>query len=136
MDTQFNHEDDIRNSVDADYVTLNGFSFCTRHGLEICEKCPIDSISDNNNTIEELLTEKLSEEELEKKWKGDSRSPFTVTKQWTRVGSGKPGCMEHKQVACTECFNWGDKILSEIQGKKKTKRAARKGKDKSNTRLE
>ncbi|KAI8089934.1 uncharacterized protein BX664DRAFT_298014 [Halteromyces radiatus] len=135
MDTQFSQQEDNYNWVDSDTVTLNGFSFCARHGLELCHKCPTDNRMMNNTSIEDLLTEKVSEEELEKKWKGDDREPFTVTNQWVRVGSGKPGCIAHKEVACPECFNWGEKILSEIQGKKKVKRAARKAKDKS-SRLE
>ncbi|KAI8332819.1 hypothetical protein BC941DRAFT_435412 [Chlamydoabsidia padenii] len=135
MDSQFNSATDDKNYLDADNVTVNGFSFCTRHGLELCEKCPTDNRGMNNEMIEGLLHEKLTEEELEKKWKGDNRTPFSVTKNWTRASSGKPCCLSHKEVACPECFNWGEKILSEIQGKKKVKRATRKGKDKNN-RLE
>lgn len=76
--------------------------------------------------IEEMLHEKLTEEELAKKWKGEEREPFAVTNQWTRIGSGKPACNAHKEVACPECFNWGEKILTSIQGKKKVRRASRK----------
>jgi hypothetical protein len=83
-----------------------------------------------------MLHEKLTEEELETKWKGDDREPFSVTKNWTRGGSGKPCCITHKEVACEECFNWGGKILTEIQGGgKKVRKSTRRSKDKS-TRLE
>lgn len=83
-----------------------------------------------------MLHEKLTEEELETKWKGDDRTPFSVTKNWTRAGSGKPCCITHKEVACEECFNWGGKILTEIQGGgKKARKSTRRSRDKS-TRLE
>ncbi|CAO3650274.1 unnamed protein product [Cunninghamella echinulata] len=134
MDSQFEKEEDYDNCFDTDNVTINGFSFCTRHGLELCPKCPTDNRSMNNSNVEEMLHEKLTEEEIEKKWKGDEREPFMVTNQWTRIGSGKPACIAHKEVACEECFDWGAKILSSIQGKKKVRRASRK-KEKS-SRLE
>ncbi|KAI8067779.1 hypothetical protein BC940DRAFT_300455 [Gongronella butleri] len=132
MNTQFEgiqKDQDNDNYVDSDMVTLNGFSFCARHGLELCGKCPTDNRMINNMNIEGLLEEKLTAEEREAKWKGDDREPFVVTGLWTKVGSGKPGCLAHKEVACNECFNWGDKILSDIQGgKKRAARRARKEK--------
>lgn len=133
MDTQFSGEpDDQNNYVDSDMVTLNGFSFCTRHGLEVCGKCPTDNRGMNNMTVEDLLHEKISEDVLERKWKGDDREPFSVTHQWTRLSSGKPGCMTHKEVGCQECFNWGEKLLSEMQGgAKRAARKARRSRDKN-----
>ncbi|ORX46823.1 hypothetical protein DM01DRAFT_1310920 [Hesseltinella vesiculosa] len=138
MDSQFTNSQsqvDNDNYVDSDMVTLNGFSFCARHGLELCGKCPTDNRMINNMQVEDMLNDTLTEEELESKWQGDDRPPFEVTGQWTKVGSGKPGCIMHKTVACEECFNWGDKILSDIRGKKKTARRSRKER-KSASRLE
>ncbi|KAF7723340.1 hypothetical protein EC973_002088 [Apophysomyces ossiformis] len=129
MDTQFagsTTEQDNNNYVDSDLVVLNGFGFCARHGLEYCEKCPTDNRMTNNMHVDDLLHEKLTEEELEAKWAGDDRAPFSVTGQWTRLSNGKPGCTAHKEVACPECFNWGDKILTDILGGKRMRRTARK----------
>ncbi|CDS05002.1 hypothetical protein LRAMOSA07532 [Lichtheimia ramosa] len=128
MDSQFageKKEIDQNNCVDADNVTLNGFSFCARHGLEVCTKCPTDNRGINNMSVEDMLHEKVDQAVLEKKWKGDDREPFSVAHQWTRLSNGKPGCMTHKEVACPECFNWNEKVLSGIQGAKKTARRAR-----------
>jgi hypothetical protein len=132
MDTQFSGDsgEDTNNCVDSYSVTLNGFSFCTRHGREVCPKCPTDNRGSNNMMVEDMLHEEVSEELMSKKWKGDDREPFTVAHMWTRLPGGKPGCMAHKEVACEECFNWGQKLLKDIQGAKKTARRARKGRDK------
>ncbi|KAG0172566.1 hypothetical protein DFQ30_010180 [Apophysomyces sp. BC1015] len=80
----------------------------------------------NNMHVENMLHEKLTEEELQAKWKGDDREPFMITNQWTRLSNGKPGCNTHKAVACKECFDWGDKILTDIVGGKRMRKTARK----------
>lgn len=81
--------------------------------------------------VEDMLHEKVAEELMERKWKGDDRQPFAVTHQWTRLSNGKPGCIAHKEVGCQECFNWGEKLLMEIQGAKRTSRRTRKHRDKT-----
>ncbi|KAG2219098.1 hypothetical protein INT45_005829 [Circinella minor] len=130
MDSQFSETVDHNNELDSDTVTLNGFCFCTRHGLEVCKKCPMDNVGMNNSTVEDVLHEKVAEEILQKKWKGDERSPLTVAHMWTKLSSGKPGCTAHKEVGCKECFNWGDKLVNEMQGAKRTARRMRKHRDK------
>ncbi|KAI9323092.1 hypothetical protein BX666DRAFT_6301 [Dichotomocladium elegans] len=125
MDSQFEVKDDQNNTVDSFNVTLNGFSFCTRHGLEVCTKCPTDNRGMNNMSIEDMLHEKVDEAILEQKWKGEDREPFSVTHMWTRLSNGKPGCQAHKEVGCNECFNWGDKLVNGMQGAKRTARRAR-----------
>ncbi|KAI8147930.1 hypothetical protein BJV82DRAFT_593957 [Fennellomyces sp. T-0311] len=130
MDSQFSGEDDQNNVVDSYNVTLNGFCFCTRHGLEVCAKCPTDNRGSNNMMVEDMLHEKVAEDILQKKWKGDDREPFSVAHQWTRLSNGKPGCTAHKEVGCPECFNWGDKLVNEMQGAKRTARRMRKTRDK------
>ncbi|KAI8876089.1 hypothetical protein K501DRAFT_262741 [Backusella circina FSU 941] len=119
MDSQFAPEEDFNNTVDSYNVTLNGFIFCTRHGLEVCDKCPTDNVSANNMMVEDMLHEKLTEDEYSSKWKGDDRAPFTVTHKWVRVSQGKPGCMSHKTVGCEECFNWGEQLYRGIHGGRK-----------------
>ncbi|KAI8063504.1 hypothetical protein BC940DRAFT_307371 [Gongronella butleri] len=129
MDSQFAPQVDHNNEVDSDTVTINGFMFCARHGLELCDSCPTDNRSSNNAMVEDSLHERLSEQEFSSKWKGDEREPFSVSHQWARVGgNGRPGCLEHKQVGCQECFNWEEKLYADIHGGKKAKRAARKAK--------
>ncbi|CAO3597486.1 unnamed protein product [Absidia cylindrospora] len=129
MDSQFAKEEDMDNTVDSYSVTLNGFIFCTRHGLEVCDKCPTDNRGANNMIVEDSLHERLSEEEYSTKWKGDDRDPFTVTHQWTRVSGGKPGCIQHKAVGCKECFDWGEKLYHGIHGGRKPRQSRhRKGK--------
>ncbi|KAI9312388.1 hypothetical protein BX666DRAFT_1987027 [Dichotomocladium elegans] len=126
MDSQFAEVDDTNNTLDAYTVTLNGFSFCTRHGLEVCEKCPTDNRGANNMMVEDVLHDKVDEEVLNTKWKGDDREPFSVAHMWTKLSNGKPGCIAHKEVGCQECFNWSDKLVNNIQGAKRTARRARK----------
>ncbi|KAI8343704.1 hypothetical protein BC941DRAFT_448452 [Chlamydoabsidia padenii] len=109
MDSQFAPEEDMDNMIDSYCVTINGFIFCTRHGLEVCDKCPTDNRGANNMIVEETLHEKLSEGEFSS-WPGDEREPFSVTHQWTRVSSGK---------GCKECFDWGEKLYREIHGGRK-----------------
>ncbi|SAM06088.1 hypothetical protein [Absidia glauca] len=118
MDSQFAPEEDMDNTVDSYSVTINGFIFCTRHGLEVCDKCPTDNRGANNMIVEESLHEKLSEEEYSS-WPGDDRPPFTVTHQWARVSGGKPGCIKHKEVGCKECFDWEEKLYRGIHGGRK-----------------
>ena len=84
----------------------------------------------NNSTVEDVLHEKVAEEILQKKWKGDERPPLTVAHMWTKLSGGKPGCTAHKEVGCQECFNWGDKLVNEMQGAKRTARRMRKHRDK------
>ncbi|KAI8377791.1 uncharacterized protein BYT42DRAFT_571715 [Radiomyces spectabilis] len=132
MDSQFEPEQDFDNYYDGDTVTINGFIFCGRHGQEVCDKCPTDNRNCNNSTVEQMLHEKLTEEEFETKWKGDDREPFNVTRQWTRLSNGKPGCMAHKEVACKECFNWGDKLYRSIHGGRKPRVSRLHKKDKQN----
>ncbi|ORX55003.1 hypothetical protein DM01DRAFT_1335297 [Hesseltinella vesiculosa] len=126
MESQFEPEVDHDNEVDSDTVTINGFMFCVRHGLELCPSCPTDNRGSNNMMVEDHLHEMLPEEEFETKWKGDDREPFSVSHMWTRV-SGKPGCLEHKQVGCKECFNWEQRLYNDIHGGKKP-RQTRRGK--------
>lgn len=129
MDSQFAPEEDMDNTVDSYSVTINGFIFCTRHGLEVCDKCPTDNRGANNMIIEDSLHEKISEEEYSS-WAGDDRTPFSVTHQWVRVSAGKvrtppplffsysglimffvqPGCIKHKEVVregAVKCENSG-----------------------------
>ncbi|KAL0088173.1 hypothetical protein J3Q64DRAFT_1724390 [Phycomyces blakesleeanus] len=127
------NEDDYDNAMDIYSVTLNGFSFCTRHGLELCYRCPTDNRACNNIMVMDMLHEQVSEDILEEKWEGDERSPFTVALQWTRLPSGKPGCVIHRTVGCKQCFNWEEKILNVVQGGRKPRkihnRKARERKD-------
>ncbi|KAI8070175.1 hypothetical protein BDF21DRAFT_425142 [Thamnidium elegans] len=138
MDDQYEIVEDHDNVVDSYSVTLNGFIFCTRHGLEVCEKCPTDNRSANNMMVEDMLQERLSEEEYASKWKGEDRDPFVITHKWTRLSKGKPGCIAHKAVACEECFNWGEKLYRGIHGGRKPRvsRLQRKSKDRATDRIE
>ncbi|KAI9302944.1 hypothetical protein BJ944DRAFT_269147 [Cunninghamella echinulata] len=122
MDSQFAYEDDNNNVLDSDYVTLNGFMFCLRHGQEICDKCHHDNLSSNNSIIEDNLHERLTEEEFTKKWKGDEREQFNINHQWAKV-NGKPGCLTHKKVGCNECFNWEEKLYHSIHGGRKPRQS-------------
>ncbi|KAF7725886.1 hypothetical protein EC973_009218 [Apophysomyces ossiformis] len=131
MDSQFAQEEDSNNCVDSYSVTINGFIFCTRHGLEVCEKCPTDNRPSNNIMVEDMLHERLTEEEYTNKWKGDDREPFSVAHQWTRVSSGKPGCMAHKEIGCKECFDWGEKLYRGIHGGRKPRVSRLHRKDKA-----
>ncbi|KAI7869171.1 hypothetical protein BDF14DRAFT_1723307 [Spinellus fusiger] len=119
MDSQFPLEEDTNNYVDSYTVTINGFIFCTRHGKEVCDKCPIDNRSCNNMMVEEMLHDKLTEDELSTKWMGDERDPFTVSHKWVRLSGGKPGCIEHKEIACNQCFDWGNQLYRSIHGGRK-----------------
>ncbi|KAI8086311.1 uncharacterized protein BX664DRAFT_335498 [Halteromyces radiatus] len=130
MDSQFAPQQDVDNMVDSDNVTINGFMFCARHGLELCNKCPTDNRGANNMIVEDGLHEKLSEEEYNTKWQGDDREPFSVAHQWTRVSNGKPACMEHKEVGCKECFDWGEKLYRGIHGHRKQRQSRLHKKDK------
>jgi hypothetical protein len=136
MDSQFEQADDFDNTVDSYSVTINGFIFCTRHGLEVCDKCPTDNVSANNMIVEEMLREKLSQEEYSTKWKGDERTPLSVTHKWVRVSPGKPGCMAHKEKACKECFDWGDQLFRSVHGGRKPRVSRLKKKGKDTERLE
>ncbi|KAL7310059.1 hypothetical protein PS15m_010864 [Mucor circinelloides] len=131
MDSQFPVEEDFDNVVDSYSVTINGFIFCTRHGLEVCDKCPTDNRSSNNMAVEDMLHERLTEEEYNTKWKGDEREPFSIARKWTRVSKDKPGCIAHKKVACDECFNWGEQLYRGIHGGRKPRvsRLSRKSRD-------
>jgi hypothetical protein len=137
MDSQFQPEEDFNNVVDSYSVTINGFIFCTRHGLEVCDKCPTDNRSANNMLVEDVLHEKLTEEEYNTKWKGDDREPFSVARKWVRVSKGKPGCIAHKEVACKECFDWSEQLYRGIHGGRKPRvsRLQRKSKDHTEDRL-
>ncbi|KAL9541093.1 hypothetical protein PS6_010460 [Mucor atramentarius] len=117
MDSQFPVEEDFDNVVDSYSVTINGFIFCTRHGLEVCDKCPTDNRSSNNMAVEDMLHERLTEEEYNTKWKGDEREPFSIA--------------PHKKVACDECFNWGEQLYRGIHGGRKPRvsRLSRKSRD-------
>ncbi|KAI8982258.1 hypothetical protein BDF20DRAFT_912443 [Mycotypha africana] len=119
MDSQFAPEEDYNNVVDSYSVTINGFMFCTRHGLEVCDKCPTDNRAANNMVVEDSLKERFTEDEYNTKWKGDEREPITVAHKWVRVGKGKPGCMAHKEVACKECFDWGEQLYRGVHGGRK-----------------
>ncbi|KAI8644984.1 hypothetical protein BD408DRAFT_412460 [Parasitella parasitica] len=131
MDSQFSEQEDFDNVVDSYSVTINGFIFCTRHGLEVCDKCPTDNRSSNNMSVEDMLREKLTDEEYSTKWKGDEREPFSVTRKWTRVSKDKPGCIAHKKAACKECFDWGEQLYRGIHGGRKPRvsRVSRKSRD-------
>jgi hypothetical protein len=140
MNSQFEEIDkkeDENNSLDAFSVTLNGFMFCTRHGLEVCERCPTDNRSYNNGMVDEMLHERLTEEEYKTKWKGDDREPLSVSHKWVKVNKTDPGCVAHKTVACKECFNWGEQLYRGIHGGRKPRvsRLQRKGKDRNQDRL-
>ncbi|KAI9031882.1 hypothetical protein CLU79DRAFT_730545 [Phycomyces nitens] len=118
MDSQFPPEQDTSNYFDADTVMINGFSFCNRHGKEVCERCPTDNRYCNNETVNDMLLEKLSEEELTTKWKGDERDPFDISHKWVRY-NGKPACTAHRLVGCNDCFNWGEQLYRGIHGGRK-----------------
>ncbi|KAL0083988.1 hypothetical protein J3Q64DRAFT_1638495 [Phycomyces blakesleeanus] len=117
MDSQFEKEEDTTNQFDSDTVTINKFIFCTRHGKEVCDKCPTDNRNCNNETIGDVL-ERLTKEERETKWKGDDRDPFVISHKWVRY-NGKPACTAHREVGCNECFNWGEQIYKGIHGGRK-----------------
>ncbi|CAO3643283.1 unnamed protein product [Cunninghamella blakesleeana] len=128
MNSQFAAEEDFNNVIDSDYVTLNGFMFCARHGLETCDRCHTDNLSSNNSILDDVLHERLTEEEYTNKWKGDEREPFNVSHQWTRV-HGKPACSDHKEIGCKECFNWEEKLLRTVHGGRKPRQSRLHKKD-------
>ncbi|KAI8978437.1 hypothetical protein BDB01DRAFT_799866 [Pilobolus umbonatus] len=120
MNSQFAPETDTNNSYDSEYITINGFIFCARHGLEVCDKCPTDNRSCNNEIVEKVLHEKLTEEEYQTKWKGDDRAPLSVANKYAKK-DGKPVCMDHKQLGCNDCFDWGEKLYRDIHGHRKAR---------------
>lgn len=107
-------EEDQDNNADSETVTINGFMFCAPHGLEYCHRCFSDYRGTNNVSIEDILDEKLTEEELDFKWEGEDREPISIAYQWTLVAKGTPGCIEHEKIACQQCFNWGEQVTRPI----------------------
>ena len=45
----------------ADLITVNGFTFCSEHGNELCYRCTYDFRDQNNYSIQDELDEEISE---------------------------------------------------------------------------
>ncbi|PFH47989.1 hypothetical protein AMATHDRAFT_66382 [Amanita thiersii Skay4041] len=95
-------------------ILVNKFTFCTKHGDELCNLCSVDHRLTNNVQIEDELNnlEDVFEFGLEE------RQPINVYAHGAVAAISTEEsyeCEDHREIDCSQCFNWVHIIQQETQ---------------------
>ncbi|KXN86953.1 hypothetical protein AN958_09450 [Leucoagaricus sp. SymC.cos] len=101
-------------SAKIEHITVNRFTFCAKHGDELCQACCCDHRMSNNVKIEDELkdVEEFLETEVEERQPLNAYGLGAVAALHTEESFQ---CEKHKTVDCSTCFDWISIIKQEAE---------------------
>ncbi|KAF8637224.1 hypothetical protein AX17_002975 [Amanita inopinata Kibby_2008] len=93
-------------------IVVNDFMFCAEHGDEVCYHCCVDhrltnnvQIEDELNNLEDVFDFGLEERQSINVFAHGAREALNTEDSFS--------CSKHRDVDCSNCFNWVDIIAKE-----------------------